>query len=144
MSSATEASPWRLIWTDELSVCVPEIDAEHKHFILLVNALNNAIISRMGIEEIKICMRALLDDGIAHFAHEEKLFEEWGYPDAAEHVQKHAEVLQYFRKIINGFEQVRTDFEWIEVGLQVKKALIGHLLVEDMKYRDFCLKRGKC
>jgi hemerythrin-like metal-binding protein len=144
MSSPTESTPWRLVWSDELSVCIPEIDAEHKHFIMLINELNGAIISRMGIEEIKRCMRAIVDDAVVHFSHEERLFKEWGYPDAAEHAQRHAEAIQYFHKITESFERDGMDYEWIDAGLKVKQALIGHLLAEDMKYRNYCCKNGKC
>jgi len=144
MPSLSKTIPWHLVWSDELSVGIPEIDAEHKHFIMLVNELNAAIISRLGIEEIKRCMRAILDDAEAHFAHEERLFKEWGYPDAAEHAQRHAEAIEYFHSIIDGFGHNGTDYEWIEAGLKVKQALIGHVLAEDMKYRDYCRKNGKC
>ncbi|BBE51856.1 Bacteriohemerythrin [Ferriphaselus amnicola] len=144
MSSPTKSTPWRLTWTDDLSVCDPEIDAEHKHFIMLVNELNGAIISRLGIEEIKRCMRAIVDDAVAHFAHEERLFKEWCYLNASEHALKHAEAIQYFHNITEGFERNGTDYEWIETGLKVKQAFIGHLLEEDLKYRDYCRENCKC
>lgn len=142
MLSPAESTPWRLVWTDELSVCNPEIDAEHKHFIMLVNELNGAIISRLGIEEIKRCMHAIVDDAMAHFSHEERLFKEWGYPEAVEHAQRHAEAIQYFHKIIEGFERDGTEYEWIETGLKVKHTLIEHVLTEDMKYREYCRKNN--
>jgi hemerythrin-like metal-binding protein len=144
MSFPVETSPWRLDWTDELSVCIPEIDAEHQHFIQLVNELNEAIVSRMDIGEIKKRMCSIQDDAVAHFAHEEALFREWDYPEAQEHAKKHAQAVQFFRKIVEGFEHDRTDYEWIEAGLKVKQVLIEHLLIEDMKYRDYCRKNGKC
>lgn len=140
MSSPTETSPWRLDWTDELSVCIPEIDAEHRHFIHLVNELSEAIIARMDLGEIKSRVRAILDDAAAHFAHEEALFKEWGYPEAEEHAKKHAQITQVLRVIMAGFEHGRVAYEWIEAGLKVKQALIEHLLAEDMKYRDYCRK----
>lgn len=137
MSSPTETSPWRLEWTDELSVCIPEIDAEHQHFILLVNELNEAITSRMDVEVIKKCMRAILSDAEAHFSHEEALFKDWGYPDAAEHAGRHAQVTLALHEIMGRFEHDGTDYDWIKAGLTVKQALIEHLLREDMKYRDY-------
>ena len=142
MSSPIDSSTWRLEWNDELSVCIPEIDAEHQHFIILVNVLNRAIVGRMALEEIKQRMQAILDDAVAHFTHEEALFREWRYPAAGEHAQKHAQVLLAMREIMKRFEHDGTEYEWIEAGLQVKQALIDHLLTEDMKYRDYCLASG--
>ena len=142
MSSPTETSPWRLEWTDELSVCIPEIDAEHQHFIQLINELNEAIIARIDLTEIKKLMQAILDDAVAHFAHEEALFKEWGYPAAEEHANKHAQILLAMREIMGRFEHDGVEYEWVDAGLQVKDTLIEHLLTEDMKYRDYHLKFG--
>jgi hemerythrin-like metal-binding protein len=142
MSSPTDPSPWRLVWSDELSVCIPEIDAEHQRFIGLVNQLNEAIIGRLELEEIKKRMRALLNDAVAHFAHEEKLFGEWEYPQAGDHAIKHAQILQALGQIMHNFKQGSVEYEWIEAGLTIKQILIEHILGEDMKYRDFCCNRG--
>ena len=141
MSSPTETSPWRLEWTDELSVCIPEIDAEHQHFIQLINELNEAIIARMDMAQIKKRMQAILDDAVAHFTHEEELFREWGYPEAEEHAQKHAQAVLVLGEIMRGFERGGIEYEWIAAGLKVKQVLIEHLLTEDMKYRDYCCKK---
>ena len=142
MSSATGTTPWRLDWSDELSVCIPEIDAEHQRFILLVNALNEAIVGRMDVEEIKKRMRSIMDDAVAHFAHEEKLFKEWGYPQAGEHAKQHAQIVLAMREIMTNFKRGGVEYEWIEAGLTIKQVLIEHILAEDMKYRDYCLASG--
>lgn len=146
MTSRVETSQWRLDWTDELSVGVPEIDAEHQHFIQLVNELNEAIVARMDIDVVKQRMRAIQDDAVAHFAHEEALFIKWGYPAAQEHAKKHAQAIKFFHRIVDGFGDDRTGYEWIEAGLKVKQVLIEHLLIEDMKYRDYYRKniQGEC
>jgi hemerythrin-like metal-binding protein len=141
MSSRVDQSPWRLEWSDTLSVCIPEIDLEHRRFIQLVNGLNEAIIGRMSLEVIKNRMRLILEDAAAHFAHEEVLFKEWGYPEAGEHAERHAQITLVLREIMDHFDH-RVEYEWIEAGLQVKQALIEHILAEDMKYRDYCCARA--
>jgi hemerythrin len=142
MSSTTESLPWRLEWDESLSMGIPEIDAEHQHFILLVNELNEAIIRRMDVEEIKKRMQAILNDAAIHFAHEEVLFREWGYPQAEEHARKHAHITHALCEIMGHFEHGGVEYEWIDAGLKVKEALIGHLLGEDMKYRDYRIASG--
>ena len=143
MSYPIDVTPWRLEWNEGLSMCIPEIDAEHQRFILLVNDLNEAIVGRMDLEVIKRCMQAILNDATAHFAHEEALFKQWGYPQAAEHAAKHAQIMLAMHDIMGHFERGGTEYEWIEAGLQVKQALIEHLLSEDMKYRDYCCLSGE-
>lgn len=133
---------WQLDWDESLSVHIPEVDSEHRQFIGLINGLNQSIIERHGMEEIKSRLQSILDDTAAHFAHEEALFKEWGYPDAEEHAKKYVQVTQALREIMEDFELSRTEYGLIDAGMKVKKALIEHILVEDMKYRDYHCASG--
>ena len=130
---------WKLEWNENLSMFLPEIDAEHQRFILLINQLNETIAARKDIGDIKKCMRAIMDDAAAHFAHEEALFREWRYPSAEEHAKWHAQITQALSSIMDGLERGMSEYECIEAGLKIKQVLIQHLLTEDMKYRDFFL-----
>jgi hemerythrin len=137
MSSQNETPPWRLEWTDELSVDIPEIDAEHQHFIQLVNEFNEAIVSRMDMTEVIKRTRAILEDAEKHFYHEEALFKKWNYPAAKEHEDNHAQIIIALHDIMKQLERGGTEYSWIQAGLSVKNSLVHHLLTEDLKYRDF-------
>lgn len=129
---------WQLKWSENLSVGIPEIDNEHRAFISLVNALNQAIADRMELPEIQKRMHTILEDAAQHFTLEERLFEQWHYPDASEHAKKHAQLLRELKSIMSRFDSVSVEYEWIAAGLKVKDLLVDHLLIEDMKYRDYC------
>jgi hemerythrin-like metal-binding protein len=118
---------------------IPEIDAEHQRFIQLVNELNEAIIGRMNKKEIKSRMRAILDDAAMHFAHEEAVFKEWGYPDAEEHAQ----IISFLNEIMESVDHGKMAHGWLEAGLEMKQVLIQHILNEDMKYRDYHVAQGQ-
>lgn len=128
---------WKIEWTGDLSVGIPEVDAEHKRFIALVNGLNQAIAGHTGLAEVRKWMLLIIEDAEQHFAHEEALFAEWNYPDAADHALKHADVMSQLGAIMDHFGGSSLDYEWIDAGLKIKQALINHLLTEDMKYRDY-------
>lgn len=134
---------WRLDWDESLSMCIPEIDIEHRRFIRLVNDLNEAIVDRLDVDEIRKRMRRVIDDAIEHFAHEEELLRKWNYPKVEEHAGAHAAIIQALNAIMSQFNQERSLYEWVAAGLKVKDALIQHLLVEDMKYRDYCSLNGE-
>ncbi len=139
-----EAKPiWRLDWDKSLSMGIQEIDSEHQHFIRLVNELNEAIIERMNKKEIKSRMRAILDDALMHFAHEEAMFKEWGYPYAEEHARKHAQIIFFLNEIMENIDHGRMAHGWLEAGLAMKQALVQHLLNEDTKYRDYHVAQGQ-
>jgi hemerythrin-like metal-binding protein len=140
MTHKTEHDPWKLEWDDNLSVGVPEIDYEHQHFISLVNDLNEAIVWRMDITRVRQCMRAVIDDAVAHFKHEEAMLAKWEYPDLAAHAKLHTEILTALEQIDRRFSDAKqSEYDWIDAGLKVKHTLVEHLLTDDMKYRDFRL-----
>ncbi len=128
---------WMLHWKDELIVGIPEVDEDHERFLALVNRLNQAILDRLGLAEIRQCMQLLLDDAMEHFSHEERQFEQWNYPDAGEHSKKHAQVTEKLHAIMDKFSHANMDYPWIAAGLEIKETLLDHFLNEDMKFRDY-------
>jgi hemerythrin-like metal-binding protein len=128
---------WQFVWKEELSVGIPEIDAEHKHFIFLVNELNKSITQGMAPEVIKGNLLLILEDAAQHFEHEERLFKEWKYPDADVHAKIHAHVLKVLQEIKEKFIPYGYDSEWVDAGMLIKGVLIDHILTEDMKYADY-------
>ena len=131
---------WKIEWDDGMSVGIPEIDADHKRFISMLNGCNQAIASRMELSEIKSRLQLLIDDADQHFVREEKLFKEWQYPDTESHASRHKDALKALQEIRGKFMNYDFESEWIEMGFAVKDILITHILMEDMKYADFYRK----
>ena len=130
--------PWGTEWADALSMSNPEIDAEHKHFIDLVNKLNAEIASQgRDKDNILRIMDLILDDARAHFAHEERLFKEKAYPKAQEHSQIHTRLIA---ELEQGLKDIRnTDLikRWVEIGLATETALVSHMVDEDTQYIEY-------
>jgi len=130
--------PWGTEWADALSMSNPEIDAEHKHFIDLVNKLNAEIASQgRDKDNILRIMDLILDDARAHFAHEERLFKEKAYPKAQEHSKIHTRLIA---ELEQGLKDIRnTDLikRWVEIGLATETALVSHMVDEDTQYIEY-------
>lgn len=126
-------------WNESLSMGVPEIDREHRNFIKLVNALYEAILKHMDQAEIMRRMQGIVADTEEHFEHEEAMFREWGYPGTDEHVEKHRVLLDELRGIMGRIKGSLPEHELVAAGLKIKELLLDHLLLEDMKYRDYRL-----
>ena len=124
-------------WTEEMSVGIPAVDEDHQRFILLINDLNRAITERMSPSEIKHRLQLIVDDTERHFAQEEKLFKSWNYPDTGTHENIHKQVLSTLKTINKNFIPYGSNSEWMDVGVQVKKMLVDHILKEDMKYAEY-------
>ena len=132
----TEPRIWNIKWTVGMSVGIPEIDEDHKHFIALVNSLNESVADRMAIAEVRKRLQDIVDDAVAHFAHEERLFKEWRYPGADDHASIHAQLVKVLQDIRSTISYGH-DVEWIEAGMRIKEALINHIQTEDMKYAAY-------
>ena len=120
-----------------MSVGIPEVDADHRHFVDLVNEFNQSIVDRMDLSEIKERLQLILTDAKKHFAHEEELFRQWRYPDYEDHAIQHALILRALHDISDASTAYNLYSEWIEAGMQIKDVLIEHILKEDMKYAGF-------
>jgi len=124
-------------WTEEMSVGIPAVDEDHQQFILLINDLNRAITKRDSASEIKQKLLLIIEDAERHFKQEETLFKEWQYPDTGQHERIHSQVITTLKVINNKFVPYGHDSEWMDVGVQVKKIIVDHILKEDMKYAEY-------
>ncbi len=125
-----------ITWDDEMSVGIPEIDADHKHFILLINEFNRSITGGNNPEEIKRRLQLIIDDAVQHFAHEERLFKEWQYINSDDHAKIHNQVLKKLNEIMFKFTPYGHDTGWVTAGLEIKSILINHIMTEDIKYME--------
>jgi hemerythrin-like metal-binding protein len=130
----------KIEWNDGLSVGIPEVDADHKRFILLVNELNQSIVGGMDVDDIVKRLLLIIDDAVQHFIHEERLFKEWKYPALDDHAHKHAAIINMLQTVMRTVDASTLLPEWIAIGLAIKETLISHILTSDMKYADFYRK----
>ncbi len=132
-----ENDVWSIEWSDKLSVGIPEIDQDHQRLITLLNNFNKSVADRMPMTEIKKRLQDLIDDAIHHFLHEENLLEEWQYPDVENHAHIHAQISGVLHDIMANLTHMSTDYQWIDAGLKIKKTLIDHMLIEDMRFVEY-------
>lgn len=90
---------------DYLHLDIPEIDAIHAEFAVLVNRLAEA-----GPEEFAALFPKLLAHTRAHFATEEDLMRRTRYPGRQEHVAEHGRVLGEMERFAERLAAGRTVF----------------------------------
>lgn len=128
---------WTIAWNEGMSVGIPEIDEDHKHFIFLINEFNRSITEQRDSQEIKNKLQLITQSTARHFTHEEILFNNWQYPDIEVHAGIHAHILKAIQDIMEQFTPYGFDSGWIDAGLRIKVLLLDHILTEDMKYAQF-------
>lgn len=80
-----------LAWKDEMSIGVPEVDAQHKMLLDLINDTEAAVDRGNTREQAAQSLQRLCDYVVEHFATEEALMEPDAYPEYDRHMAEHME-----------------------------------------------------
>jgi len=130
-----------LVWDNELSVNVAEIDRQHRRFIALANELSDSLRKSKGPDFVAGLVHDLIDYAETHFKTEEKYFEQFGYPHAHSHKVEHATFLDRITAVksrLDGGEGVLS-FEMLRF---VNNWLLNHIKSSDKHYSLFLNGKG--
>ncbi|MGJ5814682.1 bacteriohemerythrin [Paludibaculum fermentans] len=133
-----QATTW-FPWKDAYSVRVPEIDAQHKRLVELINRLQDAMLQGQGKAVIESVLNDLDEYTRTHFAFEEQLLAKHGYSRLIGHEAQH-------RGFIGKLTQLREEYRSgsITMSVQVmefmKDWLTQHIMQEDQAYSAHLVK----
>jgi hemerythrin len=125
------------IWSENYSVEIPEIDAQHKHFLELANAIIDLAEKGGADNETLIpLVKEFNDYAQYHLTTEEKYFKEFNYEEADIHIAMHdnfrTQVLKYD---ILAEGEVRPPSEIAkDLALFAGNWLQSHIIIMDKKY----------
>jgi len=128
-------------WRDEFSVGVKEMDDQHKKLIAMVNKLISEQKNLTDQKTIADLLTEMTDYAHIHFRAEEYLMAEYGYDQKAQQEQQHQ---AFIDKTIAFYTASDVGPNILSTALLDYLAtwLIGHILKEDMKYKDFFINKG--
>lgn len=128
-------------WNKELSVNVKEIDAQHKKLVDLINQLYDAMKEGKGAVASGKILSDLVKYTVEHFASEEKLMKQHGYPGYAEQRKAHEDLT---RQVID----FKSQYDKGSISLTPKLMtflrgwLSNHILITDKNYTVFFNGKG--
>jgi hemerythrin-like metal-binding protein len=123
-------------WNDSYSVKVDAMDDQHQQLFKIVNELQVAMRSGKGKNVAANLLDRLIDYTIEHFAAEEKLMEQQGYPGLPAHQAEH-------RVLTNKVVAFKKDFGAGIVSITpelmkfLQDWLTNHIQTVDRKYGEF-------
>lgn len=122
-----------LHWTDDLNTGIQVIDNQHQRIVDYINQLDHAQ-REHSREEVATVLDELVDYTLSHFAFEESLMEEAGYP----YINAHKRVHQLFVKRVADYQQRFKMEEDIAAELlnTLRAWLINHIKNDDRDYAD--------
>lgn len=120
-------------WTSQMEIGIPVIDSQHQRIVDYINHIEHAQIHKSR-EEVLEVLDELVDYTLSHFAFEENLMEEAGYPFTNPHKKVH----RLFAKRVVIFQNRAKTGEDITVELlHVLKAwLVNHIKCDDRDYAN--------
>lgn len=112
-------------WRDYLAVGVDEIDDQHKELFARFNGLLTACDEGKGDEEVKRLLGFLDDYVTTHFRAEEKIQQEYNYPDYLHHKDQHRWFMDELAKLK---EQFASQGPVLGVVLSTNRFLVNWLI----------------
>lgn len=129
----------RLEWNNEWESGNEEIDKQHKELIELANTLIYMSLSNVGVDKTMCQLDKVLHHIVEHFAAEEKIIKDAGYPYYEKHAQIHKSLvkkaLQLKENYLNGKLKSSAFFSFI-----VDDIIVGHMLHSDMDFFSYTHK----
>jgi hemerythrin-like metal-binding protein len=128
-------------WDSAFSVGVKRFDEEHQKLFGYVNKLHIGLVSSDSLSEMGKLLDGLIEYTVNHFAHEEQLMTENGYPDLAAHKTEHGELVKKVSEFKSRYEQGKASFS-LELMSFLKDWLLYHIRGTDMKYKSYFNAKG--
>ncbi|MEO5337287.1 MAG: bacteriohemerythrin [Magnetospirillum sp. WYHS-4] len=126
-----------LLFTDDLSVGVVEIDLDHQTLVALINLLDDAIEGDHGVESVASVLTALTEYAKYHFLREEYLMAAVGYPGLDAHVRVHERFKARLGELLALHAAAPSAVNASDVLDLMKSWLFNHIKIEDHRYVPF-------
>jgi methyl-accepting chemotaxis protein len=133
--------PDLMSWSASLSVNIQQIDDQHKKLIGMINELHKAMKLKKSNSAMGSILDRLADYTVTHFATEEKLFAQYGYPEEKAHVELHRKLVAQVVDIQKKFKAGNAMIS-MELMSFLKDWLVNHIQGTDKKYSSFLRQHG--
>ena len=124
-------------WDTKYATGIDKIDDDHKKLIMLINKIFNLIVrGKYDLGDYNEVLNSLSSYVTAHFAYEEALMLENGYPNRDEHILDH----KRFLKKISALDREHLT---IDILSFLKVWLLTHIAVVDSDLGAFSREKAK-
>lgn len=130
-----------ITWTPDLSVNIAEIDSQHQKLIDMINNLYDAMRSGKGKDIIGDIVSVLVDYTKTHFGYEEKVFDQFNYPETTTHKLAHK---GFVDKVVGFQNDIKAGNVSLSIDVMnfLKDWLTTHIKGTDKKYTQFFHDHG--
>lgn len=130
------------VWKRQYTVGVHELDNQHKQLLRVLNDLHGAITRGESNQEIEKLLNEFAKYGIEHFSTEEHYLDEFGYPDAKQHLVKHDALETLLSKFMEDHKNNVESFSLKKLRT-LKERVEEHILIDDYAYAQHFKKMNR-
>ncbi|WP_299972048.1 hemerythrin family protein [Sulfuricurvum sp.] len=128
-----------LEWDEHYRLGITSIDDQHKHLFDIVAHIAALDAATSTKEDLRQILGELSTYMSEHFKDEEKYMEQIRFPSYEYHMRLHHDIIEFVNSSVSQaptLAMIQTKLKFI-----IKKALIDHILVEDMKIKLFMMQK---
>lgn len=123
-------------WTPELEVGSPEMDAQHRRLIAIINEYHESLSRGASNAELERIFTKVAEFATYHFRDEEALMERHGFPQLARHRLIHRQLVERVGELM---AELHAGREGVSLQIQyfLKNWLTAHIKGVDCQYRTY-------
>ena len=131
-----------LEWQDRFIIGVPQIDEHHQHLVNLLNKTHRDFIRQAPADILAELFEELIDYATYHFAAEEQVMLESGYPEIETHKGQHAQFAKEINEMHENYLVKQSPF-FLEILTFLQDWLESHILQSDSELGRFLAENTK-
>jgi len=130
-----------LTWSEEYSINVAEVDAQHKKLLEYVSELHAAVEARIDKEDLRQMLEDLVDFTRFHFSTEERLMNEHGLEHVEMHHNEHEMLLKHMEDLVEGVSNGIYPSFYSDYDIS-NDWFLSHILKFDKKLGEYLNSKG--
>ena len=130
-----------LVWSDDYSINVAEIDTQHKKLLEHVNKLHAGVEAQIDKQDLHQLVEDLYEYTSFHFASEEKLMKQYGMDQIDTHHEEHTLLLKQLNHICNAISDGKRPTFYSEYDVS-NDWFLAHIMGFDKTMGAFLNSKG--
>lgn len=126
-------------WEEQYSVGNERLDQQHQRIVAMINLLGEAIETGTEQPTLMSILSNLAGYTKTHFAEEERLMEQYGYPELDAHREQHANLNRQLADFYRNF-YLTSRPQTNDVMAFLQHWLYDHILEQDKQYAPFIVE----
>lgn len=132
-----------LNWSDKLSTGITVLDQQHQQLLFMTqNLLNVLEQDDRSMEDKQAALLDVVKYALAHFADEERVMRNIGYPEIESHMREHDDLRQEIAEIQDAVFRGQDENDWKGLIALVQVWVLRHIVSTDTKIREFILREN--